>query len=83
MLLSSNLCKNIIVYENRIFETYSPIWFSKASNIKVLYNYCKNNQDVAIDFEGCHSAIVESNLVINSRGGALTALNGSKDIFFF
>lgn len=83
VLLSSHLCKNIYISENRIFETYSPIWFSKAANIQVSYNYCKNNQDVAIDFEGSYNASVDNNIVINSRGGALTVLNGSENISFF
>ena len=77
------LCENISVKNNKIYETYSPIWFSKTSDIKVSNNYCENNQDVAIDFEGCYNAYVDNNTIINSRGGSLTVLNGSKNISFF
>ena len=77
------LSNNISIINNKISETYSPIWFSKASDIIVSNNYCKNNQDVAIDFEGCYNAYVENNTIINSRGGSLTVLNGSKNISFF
>ena len=79
----SSLSSNIFVSKNRISETYSPIWFSKSNNINVFNNYCLNNQDVAIDFEGCYSANIFFNKVFNSRGGALTVLNGSENISFF
>jgi hypothetical protein len=77
------LCKNIFIKDNKVYETYSPIWFSKCSDIFVSNNLCKNNQDVALDFEGCLNASVVNNKVINSRGGALTVLNGSANIYFF
>tara|TARA_B110000503_G_scaffold40688_1_gene66854 strand:- start:4345 stop:5595 length:1251 start_codon:yes stop_codon:yes gene_type:complete len=79
----SSLSTNIFISKNRIFETYSPIWFSKSSNINVFNNYSSNNQDVAIDFEGCYNANIYFNNVSNSRGGALTVLNGSENISFF
>jgi len=82
--LSTNpiLAKNIEVNDNIIYETYSPIWFSKAQDIYVYNNSCVNNQDVALDFEGCANALVFNNKVKNSRGGALTVLNGCINIVF-
>ena len=77
-ILSSNIC----VYDNEVTETFSPIWFSKSTQIEVYNNSSFNNQDVAIDFEGCENGLVYNNIVNNSRGGALTALNGSNNILF-
>ena len=55
----------------------------KTRNIFVKKNNCYFNQDVAIDFEGCENALVSKNLIVNSRGGGLVVLNGSKDIIFY
>lgn len=76
------ICENITVINNKVEQTYSPIWFSKTRNIVAQNNLCVSNQDVALDFEGCSDALIIGNKVTNSKGGALVALNGSKNIFF-
>lgn len=82
--LSTNeiMCENISVHNNKVFQTYCPIWFSKSRNIVVNDNYCEENTDVAIDFEGCEIGNAFNNTVVNSAGGALVVLNGSKKINF-
>jgi len=76
-------CSNIEIRSNDINETYSPYWVSKCANVNMSENKSYNNQDVAVDFEGSIDSIASNNLVINSSGGALAALNGSKNITFF
>jgi hypothetical protein len=76
------MCDNISVHNNKVFQTYCPIWFSKSRNIEVNDNYCEENTDVAIDFEGCEVCNAYNNTVLNSAGGALVVLNGSKKINF-
>ncbi|ETN95790.1 hypothetical protein P278_15120 [Zhouia amylolytica AD3] len=82
--LSKNniLSKNIKVNNNHIEETYSPIWFSRTKNVEVYDNLTINNQDVALDVEGCQDVVMYNNTVKNSRGGALVTLNGSKNVIF-
>lgn len=83
ILLQPSFSKKILIFKNKVYETYSPIWFSKVRDIQVFGNYCENSQDVAIDFEGSYNASVNNNIIINSRGGALTVLNGSNNISFY
>lgn len=82
--LSTNeiICDKISVQYNNVSQTYCPIWFSKSRNIEVNNNYCEDNTDVAIDFEGCEIGNAHNNTVINSQGGALVVLNGSRKIIF-
>lgn len=76
------MCSNINITNNTVFQTYSPYWVSKCSKVSINDNFSLNNQDVAVDFEGSINCIAKNNTIINSKGGALVALNSSKNIAF-
>ena len=82
--LSKNpiMCSNIMIEGNRVTNTYGSIWGSRCSALNMIRNVVERNYDVAIDYEGSTDSLAAENIVIDSRGGALTALNGSKNIVF-
>lgn len=82
--LSDNpyLCANIEIRRNRVTNTFGSIWGSRCSALNMVNNEIYNNYDVAIDYEGSRNSYASGNVVIDSRGGALTALNGSDNIRF-
>lgn len=74
------LAQNISVKENRVRNTFSSIFLSRAKDILIENNYSKNTIDVSFDLEGCLDGVIRNNKSIDADGGSFTLLNNTKNI---
>jgi hypothetical protein len=76
------LCENIIIKDNCVSETFSPVWVSNTDKFEFSNNCASRTQDVAYDIEGSANGKIFNNISIDANGGSLTPLNGSRDSLF-